>query len=233
MFKIATTETYDPSLCVKEWIDQVKNYDFVLYITKHITSEVAKLFTEEDSSLYYGKIPSIIHATCTGWGGDVLEYNVPNLEQTREDLFSLISRGYPKERIVLRVDPIIPTQRGIDKFLYAVEIAYDLGITRVRSSMMQMYQHVSDRMEAESNHPEIIEILNAYRNMYYNETDSSSKKYSFFPTKEYCNEHKIYEKLESVVNMFKKLSDDKMSFESCASPVLQNAGFVNVGCMSN
>ena len=64
-FKIATTETYDPSLCIKTWIGHVREYDFVLYITKVLNQEVIKLLTDSESPMAYMNKPSVIHLTVT------------------------------------------------------------------------------------------------------------------------------------------------------------------------
>ena len=49
MFRIATTETYDPAHCVKDWVKRADEFDFVLFITKIINKRICseKVLTEE------------------------------------------------------------------------------------------------------------------------------------------------------------------------------------------
>ena len=146
MFRIATTETYDPAHCVKDWITRADEFDFVLFITKNINDEIIKIFTSPESKWAFMNKPSIMHITCTGWGATLFEPRVGSPNLCNRFIAKLIESGYPVERIVLRVDPIIPIQDGVDAFDNACKIAEWNGITRVRSSVMQMYKHVYERI---------------------------------------------------------------------------------------
>ena len=70
-------------------------------------------------------------------------------------LKKLFEAGYPKERVVLRIDPIIPTERGIQNFFYMCNMGIVKGITRYRSSIMQLYQHSAERLKKTQEWPEI------------------------------------------------------------------------------
>lgn len=211
MFKIATTETYDPSYCVSEWKNRADEFDFVLYITKNLTLEVIDLFTDPKSKWACMNKPSVIHVTCTCWGTTALEPNVVPHWRTEERIRHLIQAGYPIERIVLRVDPIIPVNQGINAFNTACLIAKTLGIKRIRSSVMQMYKHVAERLDPDSElTKELLQVYNSH----------------FFPTG--WRADFFYGCLKSTVELYNK----DITFESCASPVLAKCGFETVGCMS-
>ena len=109
MFKIATTETYDPTLCIDEWVNRSNDYDFLLYITKVLNSRIIEILTDSQSPWAYMNKPSVLHLTVTGWGGTELELGVCYPTEMFLKIKDLIEAGYPKERIVLRIDPIIPT----------------------------------------------------------------------------------------------------------------------------
>ena len=92
----------------------------------------------------------IVHITCTGFGGSILEPNVPNKLWTRTQVDKLIAGGFPVKQMVLRVDPIIPTKRGLKTAESVLDLFDTSGIERVRYSFIDMYRHVKDRFQAKS-----------------------------------------------------------------------------------
>ena len=213
MIKIAATETYDPSLCVDSWISRVHVFDFVLYITKVLNPRIIKLFTEPDSVLYHGSKPGIIHLTCTGWGGTFMEPNVVSRETFKDKTAQLIAAGYPAERIVWRIDPIVPTKDGIERFKASVNLALSLGIKRIKSSVMQLYKHSYERLKGT---PIIEEIDNIYKGKFWPDKDTSWE---------------FVEEMLSVVQKYNEQYSD-ISFEACASSMLKKCGFKEISCMS-
>ena len=51
----------------------------------------------------------IVHATFTGYGRSVVEPCVPPPYEEFDAILQLVKNGFPRERIVIRIDPIIPT----------------------------------------------------------------------------------------------------------------------------
>lgn len=213
-FDIYTTETYDPSLCVDDWVGRYEQVDFLLYITKCLTPRVIGLLT--DSEWDYAHKPGILHVTCTGWGGSDLEPNVPMSYKIEQQLAELVSLGYPRERIVMRIDPIIPVSSGLHAFEETVKMADRHGITRVRSSLMQMYRHVIERMSFDERCEQWLKTLNG---IYHGK---------FFPDKQTLTDNGFYDEMLSITGQYPHIS-----FECCASPLLIRAGFESTGCMSN
>jgi len=85
---------------------------------------------------------AILHCTITGYGGTIIEPGVAPALVTLEAYKNLVNT-YGSERIVLRVDPIIPTLKGIQT---AKEIiSHQQG--RVRISFLDAYSHVRERFE--------------------------------------------------------------------------------------
>lgn len=141
------TENGDASLNYA-WMDHVYDMDGSILITKKLTKD----FKQTALALSY--LPIILHVSCTGYGGTVLEPNLDPYADTIDGIRELLDLGFPAERIVLRIDPIIPTAKGIRLFAEVVEFAQDCipEVTRVRISVLDMYPHVRKRF-ADANLP--------------------------------------------------------------------------------
>jgi hypothetical protein len=85
----------------------------------------------------------ILHATITGFGGTRVEPGVRRPEVELVAYHQLVHR-YGGERVVLRVDPIIPTPKGLETAQRI--IAQRRG--RVRISYLDLYPHVQRRFAA-------------------------------------------------------------------------------------
>ena len=143
--KIGITERGDAGLDFT-WYEAVKanKVDGAVLITKNITSE----FTDKVLELHNCNKRLIVMATCTGFGGTVVEPNVPVYTKQLEFLKTLINKGFPKKQCVLRIDPIFPTEKGIKKVRKVIEYADEIGAlngVRVRVSILDEYPHVKQR----------------------------------------------------------------------------------------
>lgn len=143
--KIGITERGDAGLDFT-WYNAVKTnkVDGAVLITKNITSE----FTDKVLELHNCNKKLIVMATCTGFGGTVIEPNVPVYTTQLDSLKALINRGFPAKQCVLRIDPIFPTEKGIKKVRKVVEYADEIGVlkdVRVRVSILDEYTHVKQR----------------------------------------------------------------------------------------
>ncbi|MEG1564710.1 MAG: DUF1848 family protein [Bacteroides sp.] len=118
------------------WVDKLLDANII--ISKYLNDAlIRELIAHKDKIIF--------HTTCTGYGETILEPNVHNLIWTHQQTLKLIERGFPVEQIVLRVDPIIPTKRGIKTMEMVLNFFMDSGIKRVRYSFLDMYPHVKDR----------------------------------------------------------------------------------------
>lgn len=138
MIKFGITERGDAGLCF-DWFDKLQPANIL--ITKNMNDSFiqAVILAHNDGA----KI--IVHCTCTGFGGKPIEKNVPTKEWTHEQVKKLINLGFPAERIVLRIDPIVPTDKGIQTAISVLDLFRDTGIERVRYSFLDMYSHVKER----------------------------------------------------------------------------------------
>ena len=87
----------------------------------------------------------IFHATTTGFGGTILEPNVVPAAERLEQLKTFCNKGFPMTHIVIRVDPMIPTSKGIARAESVIKLAYELGFRRFRYSWLDCYAHVKTR----------------------------------------------------------------------------------------
>ena len=137
---IGVTERGDPALDTswEDWVF-VQRRPAIL-----ISKDPLKLFDEvTDMTSRYSFQPNIIvHCTITGFGKTKIEPNVPTAD--------ISFRGYRnfidilgKDRVVLRCDPIIPTEKCV--IFAATKVMSNALDTRIRFSFLDMYSHVKQR----------------------------------------------------------------------------------------
>lgn len=137
MYKIGITEAGDAGIDLS-WVNKLNTVDGAVVITKDINDAFIEAVLQNREKL-------IVHATCTGYGGTVLEPNVPTAQEQISAAVRLVEAGFPKKRMVIRVDPIIPTEKGLDRALKVIEKSMDAGFNRYRISVLNMYPHVRER----------------------------------------------------------------------------------------
>lgn len=89
----------------------------------------------------------IVHSTITGYGGTIVEPNVPKPADALDGYKRLVEK-LGSERVVLRVDPVIPTIKGRALAKQIIDMAGLLAKTRVRISFLDLYPHVKQRLAA-------------------------------------------------------------------------------------
>ena len=171
MVKIGITERSDAGLDFI-WMRTAKDYDGVILITKHLSHR----FIEEAA-----RINSIVHATITGLGGTIYEPKVPTLIMSKM-YFELLVKALGPERVVLRIDPIIPDDSGIAKAINVYEQIHIKGgkRTRVRISFMDNYPHTKERFMAAG--------LKPLDYNFHAPIELRKKIASYFPDAEICGE---------------------------------------------
>lgn len=115
-------------------------YEGNIIITKRLTNKLIDKLLENKERI-------ILHLTCTGHGGTILEPLVPTAEKTHEQLKKLLEGGFPVKQVVLRIDPILPTVEGRHIAYNVAKLFSDCGIKRLRFSVLDMYKHVKERFE--------------------------------------------------------------------------------------
>jgi DNA repair photolyase len=113
-----------------------------IIITKRLTDKLIEKLVEHQDKV-------ILHLTVTGMGGTKIEPLVPKVEDTHKALVKLLEAGFPVSHVVLRVDPIVPTERGMETALDVIATFGGLGIKRIRFSFLDNYKHVKSRFKKE------------------------------------------------------------------------------------
>ena len=123
------------------WINPVRNGDVsaAILISKDMPTPSGK------EAMLAMKDRLIFHATTTGFGGTILEPNVKPAKDRLKEVADFCKVGFPESHVVIRVDPMIPTAKGIRRAEAVVSEAYKLGFRRFRYSWMDVYGHVKDR----------------------------------------------------------------------------------------
>lgn len=196
MYKIGVTERGDAALDFS-WVDKLDQVDGAVVITKYLSPEFCNIALKNKNKL-------IIHATITGHGGTILEPNVPAWQDSLTFIQSLVECGFPSSKIVARVDPIIPTTKGIFTAKKVISAVIDDAlISRIRVSIIDMYPHVRHR------------FMELGLPLPYGER-------GFSPSEA---------QIAAVNNMLLSMKTDDVTFEACAEPQLTAA--VHCGCISN
>lgn len=153
--RIGITERGDASLDFS-WIDKLDTVDGCILITKQLTDTFCqKLIAIQNLQQPYLNNQIILHATCTGWGATPIEPNVWSYQTQIDQICNLIQMGFPKERIVLRIDPIFPTKTGLHRLadVLAYAASRQLFPMRIRISILDLYPHVIRRFQAMGMNP--------------------------------------------------------------------------------
>ena len=111
-----------------------------IIITKRLTDKlINKLIGNSDKIIF--------HCCVTGMGSTRIEPFVPTPQKTLEKLHKLLDGGFPTSHIVLRIDPIVPTRKGVETAMGVLRLFRGLGIKRVRISFLDNYKHVRERFK--------------------------------------------------------------------------------------
>lgn len=150
MVQIGITERGDAAINTG-WKKWVENGQPAILITKN----VKKLIEENKQLLLNGNV--IIHATITGLGWTQFEPHVPNYKKVLEFLEKQIRYGFPKERLVIRCDPIFipfmdPELQVSESYNYKSALSEILNFAidnnlRYRISFFDYYPHVRERFK--------------------------------------------------------------------------------------
>jgi DNA repair photolyase len=142
MNEIGITERGDAALDLG-WVPWVREGNPAILITKN-PQEL--LFNLMGFGLESFKFNIIVHATITGLGGSLFEPNVPNKKDSIEEGYKGLINLLSINRVVLRIDPVIPTEEGIRIAKSVLDFKNPRG--RVRISFIDQYPHTKARMKA-------------------------------------------------------------------------------------
>ena len=139
LYKIGITEAGDAGVDLS-WEEKLDDVDAAVLITKCVSPDFF------DAALKH-KDKLVIHTTITGYGHSALEPNVPTPYEEFAAIMELAKAGFPMEKIVIRIDPIIPTEKGLS-VAYRTMISFmEMGFQRYRVSVIDMYPHARSRLD--------------------------------------------------------------------------------------
>lgn len=196
-YKIGVTEAGDAGLDLS-WVNKLNTVDGAVVITKCVSPDFYDAVLEHMDKL-------VVHATFTGYGHSVLEPAVPPPYEEFDAVMALARGGFPKEKVVIRIDPIIPTAKGLEAALNVFKTFMDVGFSRFRVSIIDMYPHVRERFRQAGFSPSAKQI---------SETDAMLQK--------------AIEYWQSLGNH--ELFEDTLCIETCAEPKLTIP--IKCGCIS-
>ncbi len=140
---IGCTERGDPSLSYL-WLVRLNEVDGAILATKYLTDKfINRVLTCNKNGLNL-----IIHCNCTGYGSTLLEPNAPPYYTQLKQFKKIIDKGFPAERTVLAIDPIFPSQKGLQRVNEVLSYAFDnlkIPTKRIRISLVDEYKTVRDR----------------------------------------------------------------------------------------
>lgn len=87
----------------------------------------------------------IVHYTVSGYAGTPFEPKTPHPAVAYKNLQAFINEGFPPQQIVLRIDPIIPTEKGLEVVNTVLEVFQTLNIKRCRYKMFLYPKELSQR----------------------------------------------------------------------------------------
>ena len=119
--------------------------DALLAISKNADNEKLHEFLLQHQAY------TIFHATITGFGGSMAEPGAPKYQDALQGIQTLIDKGFPAEQIVLRIDPIIPTDKGINLAKVVLQQCPE-NIQRIRFSFIDGYKNIKGYLPWNSFH---------------------------------------------------------------------------------
>jgi hypothetical protein len=134
MTSIGITERGDPSFDMS-WIPWAAQGKPTILITKNPEKILDVLQTIHNRNV-------IVHCTITGYGATNLEPEVPPVSRSIPAYFELCDYLFP-ERVVLRVDPVIPTTEGVEVARNVLKLRRRRTTGRnARISFIDQYDHI-------------------------------------------------------------------------------------------
>ena len=189
----------------RQVVGQVSGKDFAgLYlVTKHDGLPMKRILET--------KIPKLIHFSITSLGGTKYEPGVMKANDLLDRIGEYIKQGLDPKSITIRIDPIVPgvtTKEGIENI---VKRASEMGIRRIRFSIMDAYPNTQLAMEK----------FGYDFSQYY--TRKADGKYNFFANTSY---------IEDMCNFMLSLKGKyDVTLGTCAEAIAKN-GISKEGCLS-
>ena len=161
-------------------------------------------------------MPAIVHCGITGWGQTPMEPVAWNPKDAVASIRRFINNGFPATNIVLRIDPIIPSEEGIKRAQNVIQLAKTFipDVSRIRISIYDDYHNARAEIVRRGYQP--IDNITKWKN-----------EMERRPTPE---------QIRTVAEALMAVSNPEQHFELCAEPELAKAypdRFHWFGCLSH
>lgn len=178
-----------------------------------ITRDLTNLLLQKE--LIKHKKNIILHVVVSGYGATPLEPYTPHPRSIFGAILALLRQGFPKEQIVLRIDPVIPNEQGLQALGLILEVFAKLRIRRCRIRMLKMNKNILKRIQWT-----YITSFGNFSNPYYNEVEN----------KVYAGPSKSH--MSQVLSILKKYESIYI-FETCMRGLFKDfPGIPDLGCVS-
>lgn len=153
-YTVITKEEYDSLPRDQKWYKQATDQYFRVDTTSFSPSDFAGLYiiTKHDGlpmrDILATKIPKLIHFSITGLGGTVYEPGVMKPNDLLDRIGDYIKQGLDPDMITVRIDPIVPGVTTPSMIENIVKRASELGIKRIRFSIMDAYKNTVNKMQS-------------------------------------------------------------------------------------
>lgn len=157
----------------------------------------------------------ILHVVVSGFGATPLEPYTPHPRAMFNGIQMLLQQGFPKEQMVLRIDPVIPNEQGLRALELVLDIFSKLQIKRCRIRMLKMNKNIIGRVQWT-----YITTFGHFSNPYWNEVEN----------KVYTTPSQVH--MSRVLDVLKKY-ESLYTFETCMRGIFKDfPGIPELGCVS-
>lgn len=106
--------------------------------TKRLTPEFNQFCIENKDRLY-------LHIVINGMGKTLLEPNIPSVRDMFVLIRSLIDNGFPNNKILIIVDPVLPNINGINAIKFLLRLFTEFSFLRLRRIKFKLLPFYKDK----------------------------------------------------------------------------------------
>lgn len=144
MIKCGVTDVGGDPATTDIWMDNYEKYGCKLAI---IVSKGLPTKKGQEWMLAH-KTTTIFHATITGWGGTDVESGVKPWREALDRVNAFVADGFPKDHVVIRVDPILLSKEGLERAKEVMTAAVEEGYKNIKYSWCDVfYKHAQARFQ--------------------------------------------------------------------------------------
>lgn len=144
MIKCGITDVGGDPATTDVWMDNYEKYGckLAVIVSKGLPTKKGQdwLLEHKDNTLF--------HATITGWGGTSVEEGVKPWHEQLDRVNAFVAQGYHKDHVIIRVDPILLCEEGIQRAKAVMKAAAEEGYTNIKYSWYDtFYDHAKARFQ--------------------------------------------------------------------------------------